>query len=57
MENIQSTDILRISKICQNYRYVTAITTFSGFQMFEYVGDTCTFSLAAFIEYKLIFKG
>jgi hypothetical protein len=41
MRILETGDILRISKICQNYRYVTAITTFSGFQMFEYVGVIC----------------
>ena len=31
-------DILRIYQLWQNCRYETGIATFSGFQMFEYVG-------------------
>ncbi len=39
-------DILRVSKNRQNSRYVMAISSFSGFQMFEYVGETTGFGTA-----------
>ena len=38
-----SCNLLRVSKKWQNFRYDTAITTFSGIQKYRFVGEITTF--------------